>query len=65
MNSIVLLIFNIFKYMNSIATVRKQYCYSTWTVIFISKFMWFYCSCTEKKNTKIETLKRAIQTSTI
>ena len=33
MNSIVRLIFNIFKFVNSIDTVYKQYCYSATTVL--------------------------------
>ena len=42
-NSAVRPIFNIFKYVNSVATVRKQCC------LLQSKFMWFYCLCAKKK----------------
>ena len=49
-------IFNIFKFMNSAATICEQ-----WFLSLHSKFMWFYCSCVEKKkkiqNAEIETRK--------
>ena len=51
-NSIMRLIFNIFKCMNSAATVvNNDFC------LLHSKFMWFYCSCAEKKK-KVETEMR-------
>ena len=47
MNSVVGPIFNIFKFINSAATVCEQ-----WFLSLYSKFMWFYCSCVEKKKKK-------------
>ena len=60
-NSVMEPIFNIFKYVNSTATVRKQ-----WFLSFHSKFMWFYCLCAEKKKKKRRRrrAKCAIQTVT-
>ena len=43
-NSTVRPIFNIFKYVNSATIVREQ-----WFLSLHSKFMWFYCLCTKKK----------------
>ena len=59
-NSIMRLIFNIFKCMNSAATVvNNDFC------LLHSKFMWFYCSCAEKKKKlKLKCAKRTIQMGT-
>ena len=55
-NSVVGPIFNIFKFINSAATVCEQ-----WFLSLYSKFMWFYCSCVEKKKKKTQNVEIEIR----
>ena len=68
MNSTMGSIFNIFKYMNSACTVRKQYMHCSWTVNFVSESQHKWLERKKKKKEKKRPdarRRRTIQTAPI